>query len=219
MSITEVYSARDFAQYARKKIAEIESRGKLPILCGGTGLYMDSVLYDLEVPSFESNPEFQAELESYRLSQGNLALWERFAKLDPEYAREIHPNSYPYVMRGLEVFVRTGRSKQEFKSVRTPRYEVTSLSPPPLTRDELYARIGARVQEMFANGWIEEVEELLCKGYSKEAPGFNSIGYREVIEHLEGSLSRDELIARVSQLTRNYAKRQITWGRRTINSL
>jgi tRNA dimethylallyltransferase len=126
---TAAYSAAKFAQYARVNIAEIRSRGRLPILCGGTGLYINSVVYDLEVPSFESDPSYQRELEAYRLSHGNEALWDRLCAVDPAYALEIHPNSYPYVMRGLEVFDRTGRSKASFRSVRTPQYQCEWILP------------------------------------------------------------------------------------------
>jgi tRNA dimethylallyltransferase len=108
---------------------DIQSRGKLPILCGGTGLYINSVIYDLEVPSFETDPEYQKGLEEYRLAHGNQALWDRLQAVDPEYALEIHPNSFPYVMRGLEVFERTGQSKSAFRSVRTPRYECEWILP------------------------------------------------------------------------------------------
>ena len=95
----QIYSAAKFALYARAKIAEIQSRGKLPILCGGTGLYINSVIYDLEVPSFESDPHYQEALEEYRLVYGNQALWDRLHAVDPTYALELHPNSYPYIMR------------------------------------------------------------------------------------------------------------------------
>jgi tRNA dimethylallyltransferase len=87
------------------------------------------VIYDLEVPSFESDPGYQATLEEYRLAHGNQSLWDRLHAIDPVYAIEIHPNSYPYVMRGLEVFERTGRSKSSFRSVRTPRYQCEWVLP------------------------------------------------------------------------------------------
>ncbi len=99
IELNTVYSAALFRDYARQKILEIRERGNIPILCGGTGLYIDAILYDLDVPSFTSDPEYQRKLEEFRISEGNIMLWERLNQLDPDYAGEIHPNSYPFVMR------------------------------------------------------------------------------------------------------------------------
>lgn len=99
ISPDQVYNAALFRDYAREKITQIQSRGKSVIICGGTGLYIDALIYDLDVPAFESNLEYQATLETFRQEHGNMALWEKLEAIDPEYAKDIHPNSYPYVMR------------------------------------------------------------------------------------------------------------------------
>lgn len=159
----EVYNAALFRDYARERVADIQSRGKVAIVCGGTGLYIDALLYDLDVPPFESDPAYQAELEEYRVEHGNEALWERLSVLDPEYAAEIHPNSYPYVMRGLEIIERTGKSKRDFRTERTLVYDVVATTPyaDDARRPELYERINARVEQMFRDGLEDEVRGLL----------------------------------------------------------
>ena len=209
----ETHSAAKFAVYARGKISEITARGRLPILCGGTGLYLDAILYDLDVPSFQSDPGFQRELEDFRQIHGNIALWERLRAIDPLYASELHPNSYPYVMRGIEVMEKTGTSKRDFRSVRTPLYDIEWVTPYDGDRENLYTRINARVAAMFEAGWEREFDELITKGYSVNDPGLGSIGYREIAQVRAGLLRPEALREKVMQLTRNYAKRQITWGR------
>ncbi len=146
----EVSNAAQFRDYARAKIADIQGRGKVPILCGGTGLYIDAVLYNLDVPAFVSEASYQAELEVFRVKHGNLALWERLHKQDPEYANEIHPNSYPFVMRALEVKERTGKSKRDFHTERSLHYPVQSITPYAHDRDALYTHINERVEQMFS---------------------------------------------------------------------
>jgi len=209
----EVYNAAFFRDYAREKVAEIQSRGKVPIVCGGTGLYIDALLYDLDVPPFESDPAYQAALEEYRIEHGNEALWDRLSILDPEYAAEIHPNSYPYVMRGLEIIERTGKSKRDFRTERTLAYDVVATTPYPddSKRPDLYGRINVRVERMFGDGLEDEVRGLLRQGYTRDCPGLRTIGYAEVCAALAGEISLGRAIEMIQQGNRNYAKRQITW--------
>lgn len=115
------------------------------------------------MPRFESDPVYQTELETFRCEHGNLKLWERLHAVDPEYAAEIHPNSYPYVMRALEVWERTGKSKKAFRTVRTPLYTVDYRNPYDGNRPLLYDTINARVESMFRDGWVAEVTGLLAK--------------------------------------------------------
>ncbi len=161
ISPDEKYDAARFRDYAREKISEIQSRGKTAIICGGTGLYIDALIYDLDVPAFASNPEYQEKLESYRQKFGNEKLWQRLEALDPEYAREIHPNSYPYVMRGLEIIERTGQSKRECRSARTLVYEVAAITPyidSIENRKTLYEGIHVRIDTMFQDGLVDEIQ-------------------------------------------------------------
>jgi tRNA dimethylallyltransferase len=115
----------------------------------------------LSLPPFESDHNFQQELEDFRQLHGNLALWEKLADIDPEYAREIHPNSYPYVCRGIEVKMRTGKSKKEFRTERKSLYNTKWHWTFDGDRESLYNRINTRVEGMFADGWVQEVETLL----------------------------------------------------------
>lgn len=210
----EVYTVADFKRDAIRRIEEIASRGKIPIICGGTGLYIDSVVFDLDVENGSNDFAYREELERFRQKHGNQALWEMLYQVDPEYAKEIHPNSYPYVMRGLEVWKTTGKSKRDFRTERKLRFPTEFVTPYDGDRATLYDRINRRVANMFEIGLMDEIKSILDMGYTRNDPGLESIGYREAIDCLEGVITQDEAIARMQQLNRNYAKRQITWGKR-----
>ncbi len=219
ISPDEKYDAARFRDYAREKISEIQSRGKTAIICGGTGLYIDALIYDLDVPAFASNPEYQEKLESYRQKFGNEKLWQRLEALDPEYAREIHPNSYPYVMRGLEIIERTGQSKRECRSARTLVYEVAAITPyidSIENRKTLYEGIHVRIDTMFQDGLVDEIQWLFHQWFTPESPGLKTIGYAEVCRALAGEISMERAVELVKQGNRNYAKRQITWCKKYV---
>lgn len=182
---SEVYSVADFKEVADRLIVDIIARGKIPILCGGTGLYIDAVIYDFGIPVRANDESYRDELEIFRIQNGNEALWNKLHELDPNYAVEIHPNSYPYVIRALEVLKVTGKSKTFFRQERTLRYATEFVTPYTGDREKLYERINIRVREMFENGLIDEVRKLLSLGYTKDQPGLNSIGYTETISYLE----------------------------------
>lgn len=206
------YDAAKYRDYAREKIREIQSRNKTAIVCGGTGLYIDALIFDLDVPAFESDPEYRSDLEKFRREHGNEKLWRRLETLDPEYAKEIHPNSYPYVMRGLEIIERTGISKREYRSGRSPIYDVVAITPySDEYRARLYGNINSRVDGMFRDGLVEETKRLIRDGFSPESPGLRTIGYRETCRFLSGELTLERAIELIKQGNRNYAKRQVTW--------
>jgi tRNA dimethylallyltransferase len=208
----QTYNAAMFRDYAREKIQGIRSRGKTAVVCGGTGLYIDALIFDLDVPAFESDPEYQSNLEKFRREHGNERLWQRLEALDPEYAKEIHPNSYPYVMRGLEIIERTGVSKREYRSERRLGYDVMAVTPySDEFRARLYENINSRVDGMFRNGLVEETTELLRQGFSPDSPGLRTIGYAETCRFLAGELTLERAMELVQQGNRNYAKRQVTW--------
>jgi tRNA dimethylallyltransferase len=134
--------------------------------------------------------------------------------LDPEYAETIHPNSHHAVIRALEVLEKTGKSKSELRAKKDPLFDVLFLTPYDGDREKLYNRINARIEVMFDQGLVDEVKGILDKGYSPDCKGLGTIGYKEVLQYLDGKCTIGECKAKIQQGNRNYAKRQLTWFRR-----
>ncbi len=147
---TEVFSVVEFRSMALPIITELHDRDKVPVLAGGTGLYIDSLIYERSYPTTEPDWTLRDELETYREKNGNEALWNMLHDIDPEYADTLHPNNYRYVMRGIEVYRETGRSKLAAQDGLTLIYDVLFLTPYDGDRSALYSRIDTRVEEMFA---------------------------------------------------------------------
>lgn len=210
----EEYSVGAYQKEVFPIIANLHSRGKVPILCGGTGLYLDAVAFHFDIPPMEPDWEYRDSLDLIRQEKGNEYLWEMLSSKDPEYARTLHPNSHHAVIRALEVLEKTGKSKGELRVKKDPLFDVLFLTPYDGDRAKLYNRINARIEEMFALGLVEEVKDILAKGYAPDCKGLTTIGYKEVIEYLDGKCTLDECKARIQQGNRNYAKRQLTWFRR-----
>ena len=215
---SESFSMVDFAHRALPMIDRIQSQGKVPILCWGTGLYIDSILYTMDYPDTPPDWWYRAELENIRKNEGNITLWNMLQSIDPEYASELSPGNYRYVMRGLEVIRDTGKSKRESQNTKTPRFSPLFLTPysdSPENRKELYTRIDSRVEKMFDYWLIQEVWYNVDI-YTSPCPGLATIGYKESVEYLEWLHTLDQTIALVSQHSRNYAKRQITWNKKYV---
>lgn len=219
----EDYSVALFVKAADEAIADIWSRGKTAVICGGTGLYLDALLFDFDVAEVPPDWEYRASLEKFRLENGPRALWEKLEAADPEYAATIHPNNHRYVERALEVFEKTGKSKAETHGERKLRFEnVEFVTPYDGDRAALYAKIDARVRKMFDDGLFEEASDLLER-YGKGAFGLKTIGYGEVARYLDGEFGEplgkdspafEKCVSLVAQNSRNYAKRQTTWNKR-----
>lgn len=159
----------------------------------------------------EPDWEYRDRLDAIRQERGNEYLWDRLHSLDPEYARTIHPNSHHAVIRALEVFDKTGKSKSELRIKKDPLFDVLFLTPYDGDRKKLYDRIDTRIGEMFDQGLVDEVKNILGKGYGPDCKGLGTIGYKETIEYLDGKCTLSECKARIQQGNRNYAKRQLTW--------
>ena len=203
----ENFSVEDFHSRASGIIESLHSSWKVPILVWWTGLYIDSIIYDFSFWILPANKSLREEL--WKLN--NLELYEKLQSIDPEYATEIHPNNRVYVERAIEVKMWTWKSKKDFRRKKTLVYDVLFLSPDYNDRDMLYKRINTRVESMFDSGAEEEVQKLLSAWYKEGDFGMNSIWYREFFPYLNWELSRRDLIAKIQQNSRNYAKRQITW--------
>ena len=204
------YSVADFKKEAEQKINDIISRGKLPIVAGGTGLYFRILLENYALPKIDCKPELRQELE--QISNENL--YKELCKKDPVYAKKVHPNNKVRLVRVLEVIRTLDKPFSEACGLKEPEYDVEWLFPKIESREVLYDRINKRVDIMLENGILDETKYLLNKhGRIKNLVG--TIGYQEMIEYLDGKCSLEEAVEKLKMNTRRYAKRQLTWFRRT----
>lgn len=211
----EDFSAGLFRRYAQEAISEIVARGKVPIVVGGTGLYIKALTEGL-LEGVEGNPEVRRWLKEEAERLGVRGLWERLREVDPESAAKVHLHDLYRILRALEIYYCTGipasvlRGRHRFSERPYETLKIGLWKP----RDALYQRIDRRVEEMIKGGLRDEVEKLLELGYSPELKSMRSIGYRQMVEHLQGAYSLDEASRRVKRETRRFAKRQITWFKR-----
>jgi tRNA dimethylallyltransferase len=220
------YSAADFRADALSAMAEITARGKIPLLVGGTMLYFKALLEGLaDMPA--ANPEIRAQLEAEAASKGWQALHDELAIVDPVSAARIHPNDPQRLSRALEVYRASGlsmtahreqQSAQSTEAAASGRhqlpYTVANLAIAPLDRKVLHDRIAQRFTQMLDHGFVEEVVALRSRGdLHSNMPSIRAVGYRQVWDHLEGKLTRDEMQERGIIATRQLAKRQFTWLR------
>lgn len=207
------YSVWEFKVEAEKILENIFKKWKIPILCGGTGLYIDSLIYDFKIPKVPADARIRQDLEFEREKYWNEFIWKKLQELDPEYASELHPNNYRYVIRALEVKMLTGKSKTDFREEKTLKYEIFLVTPYDWNRAKLYEKIDKRIKIMFETWLLKEVQDLLKK-YNKNDFWMKTIWYKEIVDFLEWNMTLDECIALVQKNNRNYAKRQLTWFRR-----
>ena len=207
------YSVWEFKVEAEKILENIFKKWKIPILCGGTGLYIDSLIYDFKIPKVPADARIRQDLEFEREKYWNEFIWKKLQELDPEYASELHPNNYRYVIRALEGKMLTGKSKTDFREEKTLKYEIFFVTPYDWNRAKLYEKIDKRIKIMFETWLLEEVQDLLKK-YNKNDFWMKTIWYKEIVDFLEWNMTLDECIALVQKNNRNYAKRQLTWFRR-----
>jgi tRNA dimethylallyltransferase len=208
------YSLAEYKDDAEKVIAEIRERDHVPMLVGGTGLYISALTEEYDVPRVPPDKELREKLYKEAEKKGGDHLHARLAKLDPEAAAQIHPNNLRYVVRALEINLKTGKPKQNQKAGSTkPNPEVFMLGI-ERPREEIYERINTRVDTQDSRGLIDEVTALLDKGYDEELPAMSSLGVKEIIPFICKEQTLEECKETLKQNTRNYAKRQGTWFRR-----
>ncbi len=210
-----VYSAAEFGKTARQLIRDIHERGKLPILAGGTGLYIRAALWGL-FDSPARSPVLRQNLRQIAAQEGLAALHDHLRLVDPISANRISANDYQRIERALEFFMLTGTSISESQQQHGFRDSpfIVKFALVSRSRDRLWDAIYKRVILMFNQGFIQEVERLLARGYPRDLPAMTSLGYRTVINLLEGKCTRDAAIDEVAVQTRQYAKRQLTWFKR-----
>lgn len=211
----EDYTVADFKGDAVRAIDDILTRKKLPILAGGTGLYIKSVVENLDIPEIKADPKLRKEIENEIENQGLDAVFKKLVELDPEAAYVVDPKNPRRVIRALEVAMITGRPFTEQRKMQAPLYEFLMIGvnlPPDVLRD----RIDRRIDLMMHDGLEGEVQKLVKK-YGEQQVAFDAIGYREIIDCLNGKSSLDEATAAMKLNTWHFAKRQMTWFKKDKN--
>lgn len=211
----EDFNIVKFKEMARKAMDEIYGEGRIPVIAGGTGFYIQAVTRDIDF-SQEDADDIREELSKEVIDQGAQALHARLAAVDPESAEKIHPNNVKRVIRALEFYYRTGKRischNEEEKKKLSP-YDLTYFVL-TMDRAKLYGRIEKRVDEMISMGLVEEVKRLKCEGLDRNMVSMQGLGYKEILEYLEGEIPFEEAVYKIKRDTRHFAKRQLTWFRR-----
>lgn len=216
VSPTIRYSVSDYKCDAMNAIEEIIKKNKMPIVVGGTGLYVNSLIYGIDYPEVKTDLEYREELEKIAKKEGLKHLYEKAMQIDPEAAKNISENDKKRIIRILEIYKETGKTKTQLeiesrKNEVQYDYRVFAINMP---REILYDRINRRVDIMIERGLIDEVKQLYEKYGEELRTAVQGIGYKEVIDYLNGVYSKEEMVEKIKMETRRYAKRQLTWFRK-----
>ena len=220
VSPDERYSVSNFKKDAEKAIEEILEKGKTPIVVGGTGLYIDSLIYGIEFQNEEVDLEYREKLNKIADEKGLESLYKKAQEIDPEAMKKISINDRKRIIRVLEIYHKTGKTKteQELQSRKNEvkyEYKVFAIT---MDREKLYERIEKRIDFMIEQGLIEEVKQILEK-YHTFPTAMQGLGYKEVIEYINGHITKEEMIEKIKGETRKYAKRQLTWFRKNKQTI
>ena len=221
VSPDERYTVSDFKRDAENAIKEILEKGKTPIVVGGTGLYVNSLIYGIEYQDMKFDEQYRNELmEKAESEQGLDKLWNEANRIDPEAMTKISRNDKKRIVRVLEIYKATGKNKTEQEILSRQNgvkydYKVFGIT---MDREKLYDRINRRVDIMIENGLEQEVRNLLEK-YNEFPTAIQGLGYKEVVEYFDGILTREEMIEKIKQESRRYAKRQLTWFRKNKETI
>ena len=214
------YSVADYKKDAKNAIKEIIQKGKMPIIVGGTGLYLDSLIYEIEYQDIQLDENYRNKLEKEVEEKGLEEIYNKAKQIDAKAMEKISPNDKKRILRILEIYHATGKTKteQEIESRKKEveyNYQVYALN---WDRQKLYDRINKRVDIMISQGLIEEVKQILNK-YDTFPTAMQGLGYKEVVEYINGILTKEEMIEKIKQETRRYAKRQLTWFRKNKQTI
>lgn len=207
-----LYSAGDYKKDASEAVEKIISKGRIPIVVGGTGFYVRSLLGGLDIPDVPADDNFRAEMDKFVEDYGRQALYDKLAAIDKTTADKLHYNDNVRVTRALEIFHATGKTMSEISSMSKPPYEVFYAGLNARDRAYLYDRANRRVDKMIESGLVDEVHRLVQK-YGRTLPILKTLGYKEICEYFDGKISLEEAVGLIKKHTRNYAKRQLTWFR------
>ncbi len=214
-SPTDTFTVSQFKELAEPVIKSLHSKGKIPIICGGTGFYINSLIYDLSYGNGEGNLEVREKYKKLAEEYGNNYVYDILMKVDEVSAKKLHPNDVKRVIRALEIY-ESGNKKSEIKDDLTPKYDYKAFTI-NFPRETLYERINKRVDIMFDLGIIEEVKDLMHKGITIDNQCLQGIGYKEIYAYLSGDLMIEEAKELIKLNTRHYAKRQITFFKKLEN--
>ncbi len=221
VSPNERYSVSNFKEESERAIEQILAKGKVPIVAGGTGLYIDSLIYGIEYPEMNFDEEYRNLLMKQAESEEGLqSLYKEAVKIDEEAMKNISPNDKKRIIRVLEIFKHTGKNKTEqerLSRINGVKYDFKVFAL-DMERDKLYERINKRVDKMLEQGLIQEVKNLKEK-YHCFPTAMQGLGYKEVVEYLEGKCTEEEMVQKIKQETRHYAKRQLTWFRKNKETI
>lgn len=212
----EEFNIAVFQQRAKAALEKIYTNGQIPIIAGGTGFYIQALLYDINFDAQDSNEEYRNELEAFAQSNGNEALHARLKEVDPVSAEKIHANNVKRVIRALEFYHLTGKLISEHNETEQQKTSPYNFAYFVLTdeRENLYKRIDLRVDFMIKNGLLEEVTNLKNMGYHRNMISMQGLGYKEILDYLDDKCTLEEAIYIIKRETRHFAKRQLTWFRR-----
>ena len=205
-----------FQQKAKAALEEIYANGQIPIVAGGTGFYIQALLYDINFDNQDCNEEFRANLEQIAKEQGNEVLHERLRMIDPVSAEKIHANNVKRVIRAIEFYELTGKPISEHNEAEQQKESPYNFAYFVLTdeRENLYKRIDMRVDIMLEKGLVKEVQRLKDMGYHRDMVSMQGLGYKEILDYLDGKCTLEEAVYILKRETRHFAKRQLTWFRR-----
>ncbi len=209
------FSVAAYQSMALEAIRGIEDRGLLPVLLGGTGLYIRAVTDLYRFETMETGQDIRSDLGERAAREGSRALHTDLSRLDPETAQRLHPNDARRIIRALEVYYRTGKPISEHRRMRKDEqpFDLVMVGL-TMERGDLYQRIESRVDRMMREGLLQEVQRLLAMGYGPNLYSMQALGYKEMVSHVQGDLSLDEAVRLLKRNTRHFAKRQMTWFRR-----
>lgn len=213
---TEAFNVVVFQKLAKEAMKEIYERGRIPILVGGTGFYIQAVLYDIDFTENDEDASLRSELEGLARREGPEILYEKLKAVDPDACKSIHAHNVKRVIRALEFYEKTGQRISEHNEIQKQNISPYRFAYFVLNdrREEIYKRIDIRVDQMMAAGLVEEVRQLKGMGCTKDMVSMQGLGYKEILRYLEGELTLEEAVYLIKRDTRHFAKRQLTWFRR-----
>lgn len=213
---TQEFHVVTFQKLAKAAINDIYVRGHIPIVAGGTGFYIQALLYEIDFTENDEDTALRTRLEQFAKEQGNEALYARLQEIDPESCEIIHANNVKRVIRAIEFYEKTGTKISEHNKKQRQNSSPYNYAYFVLTDDRarLYAKIDARVDAMIKEGLVEEVQQLMARGCTRDMVSMQGLGYKEIIDYLEGRTTLEEAVYLIKRDTRHFAKRQLTWFRR-----
>jgi len=207
---SEKFSVADYANLAEPIVQNLINRGKVPVICGGTGFYINSLLFDLSYGNTAADSSVREKYNTLLQTNGKEFVYNLLREVDPETAEKLHINDVKRVVRALEIYEVSGKKKSDIRDGLTPKREYLAVAI-DYPREELYARIDRRVDEMIERGLVEEVQGLLERGIDENCRCMQAIGYKEVLKYCKNSYNHSTMCDIIKQNTRHYAKRQITF--------